>query len=135
MAAFGLGRLGNELPDLLVVCDPGKIDEKGVRGAPDLVAEILSPTTRSRDMVAKLALYEKHGVRECWIVDPESSRVTAHRLGPDGRCCRRGWWAGARCWTRRCCPASHCPLTASLADEPAVPPDLTRLFVRHPPGA
>lgn len=72
-------------PDLLVVCKPGMIDERGVRGAPDLVVEILSPSTRSRDMVTKLAVYEKHGVREYWIVDPDANSVAVHRLGPEGK--------------------------------------------------
>ncbi len=57
-------------PDLVVVCDPGKLDEAGVRGGPDLVIEILSPATASRDQVLKRDLYLRHGVREYWLVDP-----------------------------------------------------------------
>lgn len=57
-------------PDLVVVCDPGKLDDAGVRGAPDLVIEILSPATASRDQVSKRDLYLRHGVREYWLVDP-----------------------------------------------------------------
>lgn len=57
-------------PDLVVVCDPGKLDEAGVRGGPDLVVEILSSATASRDEVLKPDLYLRHGVREYWLVDP-----------------------------------------------------------------
>ncbi len=50
-------------PDIVVVCDETKLDDKGCRGAPDLVVEILSPSTASRDHITKKSLYEKHGVR------------------------------------------------------------------------
>jgi Uma2 family endonuclease len=72
-------------PDVLVVCDPKKITKRGIRGAPDFVVEILSPSTAPRDRVAKAALYERHGVREYWIVDPDEKTVDALRLGADGR--------------------------------------------------
>lgn len=62
-------------PDLVVVCDPGKLDEAGVRGAPDLVVEVLSPSTTSRDEVVKRELYDRHGVREYWIVDPAKKQI------------------------------------------------------------
>lgn len=57
-------------PDLFLVCDPSKLDERGVLGAPDLVVEILFPTTATNDLQVKKDLYEKHGVREYWIVQP-----------------------------------------------------------------
>lgn len=62
-------------PDVVVVCDPEKLDEKGCHGAPDLVAEILSPSTRSRDCLLKLNKYQAAGVREYWIVDPDRELV------------------------------------------------------------
>lgn len=71
-------------PDLLVVCDEKKLDEKGCRGAPDLVIEILSPTTASRDCIQKRALYERHGVKEFWTVDPANRLVHVYLLGSDG---------------------------------------------------
>jgi len=57
-------------PDLLVVCDPSKVGENSINGAPDLVIEILSPSTARRDLRVKLAKYCEAGVREIWIVDP-----------------------------------------------------------------
>jgi Uma2 family endonuclease len=67
-------------PDLVVVCDRAKVDEKGCRGAPDLVMEILSPATARRDMKDKLDLYEKAGVREYWIVHPVDRTVMVFAL-------------------------------------------------------
>jgi Uma2 family endonuclease len=63
-------------PDLLVVCDPAKLDEKGVRGAPDLIIEILSESTAARDLGEKLRLYEKHAVRCYIIADPWGKILT-----------------------------------------------------------
>lgn len=54
-------------------------------GAPDLIIEILSPGTATLDRIHKLALYERHKVREFWIVDPEQKSVEIRPLGPDGR--------------------------------------------------
>lgn len=67
-------------PDLLVVCDPKKLDGRGVRGAPDLVIEILSDSTRRLDLLKKFDIYQRAGVREYWIVDPEARTVTVHTL-------------------------------------------------------
>lgn len=58
-------------PDLVVVCDPAKKSERGVEGAPDLVVEILSPRTASKDTVRKRWAYEAAGVPEYLIVDPD----------------------------------------------------------------
>ena len=57
-------------PDILVVCDKSKIDKSGILGAPDLVIEILSLSTASKDCLTKRLLYLKAGVKEYWIVDP-----------------------------------------------------------------
>ena len=62
-------------PDLSVVCDRSKIDKHGCKGAPDLVVEILSPSTQRHDQLVKLDLYQRAGVREYWIVDPENKTV------------------------------------------------------------
>ena len=67
-------------PDLLVVCDPKKVDRRGVHGAPDLVVEILSKSTRRMDLLIKFNIYQRAGVREYWIVDPEVQLVTVYTL-------------------------------------------------------
>ncbi len=64
-------------PDILVVCDDGKLDGKRCNGAPDLVIEVTS-SNYSRDYVEKLALYKVSGVREYWIVDPVYERVLVY---------------------------------------------------------
>src|SRR5204863_8225221 len=70
-------------PDLLVVCDVGKIDERGIRGAPDFIIEIASPRSATRDEIFKSQLYEKHGVREYWIIRPAERLITIRRLGAE----------------------------------------------------
>ena len=68
------------LPDIVVVCDKAKLDKRGCNGAPDLIIEILSPSTASHDRIAKFRLYQKAGVREYWIVDGEGRSVHVHIL-------------------------------------------------------
>jgi len=62
-------------PDLFVVCDRSKLDGKRCNGAPDMIIEILSPSSASRDMLLKYNKYMQAGVREYWIVDPEAKIV------------------------------------------------------------
>ncbi len=63
------------VPDIIVVCDPSKLDDIGCKGAPDLVMEILSPSTTRHDKFTKFNLYQRAGVREYWIVDPGDKTV------------------------------------------------------------
>ena len=72
------------IPDLNIVCDPSKIKESCIEGAPDFVAEILSPSTRKRDMTVKKAIYEKYGVREYWIISPKDEAIEVYRLNEHG---------------------------------------------------
>lgn len=72
-------------PDIAVICDPAKIDARGARGAPDLIIEVISPATAVRDQIHKVVLYEKHGVKEYWLIHPTDRVVIIRRLGPDGR--------------------------------------------------
>lgn len=67
-------------PDISVVCDSDKLDEIGCKGAPDLIIEILSPSTQRHDRVTKFNLYQEAGVREYWIVDPMSRTVQVYVL-------------------------------------------------------
>ena len=67
-------------PDITVICDWEKLDEKGCHGAPDWVIEIVSPSSKYLDSVRKLSLYERTGVREYWLVDPVGKSVTVYRL-------------------------------------------------------
>ncbi|MFZ2958663.1 MAG: Uma2 family endonuclease [Candidatus Ozemobacteraceae bacterium] len=71
-------------PDILVVCDEKKLDDKGCRGAPDLVIEILSPSTAPKDHITKKHLYEKHGVKEYWLVSPTDRIVTLYSRESSG---------------------------------------------------
>jgi Uma2 family endonuclease len=67
-------------PDIAVICNTDKLDDRGCKGAPDWIIEVLSPTTASRDHVKKKALYERHGVREYWLVHPTDHILTRYRL-------------------------------------------------------
>jgi len=62
-------------PDICVICDKSKIDEKGCIGAPDLIIEILSPGNSKKEMKIKYALYEESGVREYWVVYPSEQSL------------------------------------------------------------
>lgn len=62
-------------PDISVICDRNKLDKHGCKGAPDLIVEILSPSSLRHDRLVKLNLYQRAGVREYWIVDPENRSV------------------------------------------------------------
>ena len=105
-------------PDLLVVCDPAKLDERGCRGAPDWVVEVLSPSTASHDQILKLSAYERSGVSEVWLVHPTDRTVTVYR--------RQGGAYGR--------PAIH-ELTGSLAvaSLPAIVIDWARVLQHQPP--
>jgi len=67
-------------PDISVICDKNKIKENGCVGAPDLIVEILSPATASKDIKIKFELYERHGVREYWIVHPSEKYLMVYKL-------------------------------------------------------
>jgi Uma2 family endonuclease len=62
-------------PDITVICDPSKLDDRGCKGPPDMIVEILSPSSRSNDTLIKFRKYLQAGVREYWIVDPEEKTV------------------------------------------------------------
>ncbi len=72
-------------PDVIVVCDQGKLDRRGVRGAPDFVVEVLSPSTAFHDHKRKREVYERAGVKEYWLVDPVERTIHIYRLDENGR--------------------------------------------------
>jgi Uma2 family endonuclease len=72
-------------PDICVVCDPSKIDEKGCIGAPDFIIEITSPSTKKHDWTTKFYRYESAGVKEYWIVDLKTETIHAFVMQDNGR--------------------------------------------------
>lgn len=74
-------------PDISVVCDKNKIDMRGCKGAPDLIVEILSPSSLRNDRLIKLRLYQQAGVREYWIADPENKTVQVFLSDGAGTLC------------------------------------------------
>lgn len=71
-------------PDIVIVCDRSKIGTRAIEGAPDVVIEVLSPSTSRKDRREKRTLYEKAGVREYLLVDPDGVYVERFILGKDG---------------------------------------------------
>ncbi len=67
-------------PDICVICDLDKIDKAGCNGAPDLIIEILSPSTSKKDLNDKYSIYEESGVKEYWIVMPQEKLVEVFYL-------------------------------------------------------
>ena len=72
-------------PDISVICDRSKLDERGCNGVPDLVIEILSSSTAAYDIKTKYDLYERFGVREYWLIHPIDRTLLVHKLGDYGR--------------------------------------------------
>ena len=70
-------------PDISVICDPNKLDDKGCKGAPDWIIEIVSPASRKMDYLLKLFKYRSAGVREYWIVDIAKNRITVYNFNHD----------------------------------------------------
>lgn len=67
-------------PDISVICDRNKLNDKGCIGAPDLIVEIISPSNQSNDYVRKLSLYEHFQVREYWIINPMQKTILIYTL-------------------------------------------------------
>ena len=75
-------------PDITVVCDKSKIDKHGCKGIPDMIIEIISPSSIKHDRVTKFNQYEKAGVIEYWVVEPEGKIVRVFVVQSNGRYCR-----------------------------------------------
>jgi len=81
-------------PDIYVVCDLTKLDDRGCNGAPDLIIEIVSPKNSKRDIHDKFNIYQEYGVREYWIVNPNDENVTVFILNDQGKFSFAGMFAG-----------------------------------------
>ncbi|MEA3446294.1 MAG: Uma2 family endonuclease [Bacteroidota bacterium] len=81
-------------PDIYVVCDLTKLDDKGCLGAPDLIIEIVSAKNSKRDVKDKFEIYQEHGVREYWIVNPNDENVNVFVLDENGKYQFAGLYAG-----------------------------------------
>lgn len=71
-------------PDICVICDPAKVDEKGCLGAPDIVVEILSPGNNKKELKNKYEVYEESGVLEYWIIHPQEKTFLKYTLVEGG---------------------------------------------------
>lgn len=81
-------------PDIYVVCDLSKLDDRGCLGAPDLIIEIVSPERVQRDVKEKFELYQEHGVKEYWIVNPNDENVNVFVSDNQGKYQFKGMYAG-----------------------------------------
>lgn len=120
------------VPDAMIVCDKSIIKADGIYGAPDLVAEVLSPFTAARDRGVKKDVYERCGVREYWIADPRSKSVEVYRLR-DGRLALDNVYAVYEAWewarlSGEERQAAKMPLKVSLYDDFCV--DVREIFER-----
>lgn len=68
-------------PDLSIICNKDKLDDRGCNGAPDLIIEVTSPSSKRMDYIIKLFKYRSSGVREYWIIDPERQNVHVYLFG------------------------------------------------------
>lgn len=72
-------------PDISIICDKSKLDERGCKGSPDLTIEVISPATLKKDLKDKFHLYEKTGVKEYWIVYPDEKTIVTYTLNENGK--------------------------------------------------
>ncbi len=72
-------------PDICIICDSSKIEERGCLGSPDFIIEIVSPNNSKRDIKDKFKIYEENAVREYWIVRPDEKSVQVFLLNESGK--------------------------------------------------
>lgn len=73
------------IPDVVIVCNRSKVAKEGIVGVPDLIVEVLSPSTATYDKVKKLNRYESAGLKEYWVVSPEYRHIEIYTLDSNGR--------------------------------------------------
>jgi Uma2 family endonuclease len=87
-APFAVNLFGDDSafvePDISVVCDRGKLTDRGCEGAPDMIVEVVSPSNPEMDYVSKLHFYREAGVCEYWICDPMKERTLVYDFGTEG---------------------------------------------------
>jgi len=81
-------------PDIFVICDLSKMDERGCLGAPDFIIEIISAKNSQRDTKDKFEIYQEHGVREYWIIHPNDETVNVFVLDENGKFQFKGIFSG-----------------------------------------
>lgn len=72
-------------PDISIICDKTKLNKNGCKGSPDMIIEIVSPSSVKMDKIYKFNKYEQAKVKEYWIVEPDSSLISVFTLQPNGR--------------------------------------------------
>jgi len=72
-------------PDIVVICDQSKLDDKGCNGCPDLIIEIISPASAAVDFIKKFNLYEREGVKEYWLIHPIDGLISVYQLSEQGK--------------------------------------------------
>jgi Uma2 family endonuclease len=105
-------------PDLAVICDPSRLRSFGCLGAPDWVIEILSPYTSRRDMAEKRSLYERHGVREYWVIDPGNRYIHVYLRAENGRYADPQVYVGTATVRSTVCPGFELRLAELFAAIP-----------------
>lgn len=103
-------------PDICVICDSNKLDDKGCFGAPDLIVEILSPFTSAKDTSEKFELYQEHGVGEYWIVDPSNNVIDIFLLDNVGKYQLKGKYNVKHCICPQLFPELKINLTEVFED-------------------
>ena len=81
-------------PDIYIICDLAKMDDRGCLGAPDLIIEIISAKNSKYDIKDKFEIYQEHGVKEYWIVNPNDENVNVFVLDEKGKYRLVGMYAG-----------------------------------------
>ncbi|MFM9105803.1 MAG: Uma2 family endonuclease [Chloroflexota bacterium] len=121
-------------PDFAVLLPGGaaRISPRGIEGPPDLVVEVLSPSSARRDIVTKREVYRRGGVREYWIVDPTERAVTVIHAAPDGQVRESRFSDGSRLISPLL-PGADLPLAAIFADLDGID-DLADLADSNSPG-
>lgn len=98
-------------PDISIICDPDKLDERGCKGAPTVVIEIISPSTAKKELNEKFNLYEKSGIPEYWVVFPGLNVIVVYSLDDEGKYQKTGEYSASEVLTSPLFPGLEIKLT------------------------